>query len=64
MRKGSGGRGHSRTTDTRIFAACLISAGRYSYDDVLAFETSLGKRFDWVLHVGDFGIWHPVRWPQ
>ncbi len=27
------------------------------YDDVLAFETSLGVRFDWVLHVGDFGIW-------
>lgn len=27
------------------------------YGDVLAFETSLGARFDWVLHVGDFGIW-------
>jgi hypothetical protein len=27
------------------------------YDDVLAFETRLGVRFDWVLHVGDFGIW-------
>jgi predicted phosphodiesterase len=27
------------------------------YDDVLAFEAALGSRFDWVLHVGDFGIW-------
>jgi predicted phosphohydrolase len=27
------------------------------YDDVLAFEESLGVRFEWVLHVGDFGVW-------
>jgi hypothetical protein len=27
------------------------------YDDVLAFEESLGVRFDCVLHVGDFGVW-------
>lgn len=27
------------------------------YADVLAFEESLGVRFDHVLHVGDFGIW-------
>jgi hypothetical protein len=27
------------------------------YDDVLAFEGSLGVRFDYVLHVGDFGVW-------
>jgi predicted phosphodiesterase len=27
------------------------------YADVLAFEVHLGRRFDWVLHVGDFGIW-------
>jgi predicted phosphodiesterase len=27
------------------------------YHDVLAFESSLGVRFDYVLHVGDFGIW-------
>lgn len=27
------------------------------YDDVLAFEESLGVRFDYVLHVGDFGVW-------
>jgi len=27
------------------------------YDDVQAFEASLGIRFDWVLHVGDFGVW-------
>lgn len=27
------------------------------YGDVLAFEDSLGVRFAWVLHVGDFGIW-------
>ena len=26
------------------------------YDDVLAFEMSLGGIFEWVLHVGDFGI--------
>lgn len=25
--------------------------------DVLALERVLGKRFDWVLHVGDFGVW-------
>ena len=27
------------------------------YDDVLAFENALGRRFEWVLHVGDFGVW-------
>jgi hypothetical protein len=27
------------------------------YDDVLAFELALGRRFEAVLHVGDFGIW-------
>lgn len=27
------------------------------YDDVLTFEISLGAAFDWVLQVGDFGIW-------
>src|SRR5690606_21740791 len=27
------------------------------YEDVLAFEGTLGVRFDWVLHVGDFGVW-------
>lgn len=26
------------------------------YDNVLAFEDLLGLRFDWILHVGDFGI--------
>lgn len=26
-------------------------------DDLPAFETALSARFDWVLHVGDFGIW-------
>lgn len=32
------------------------------YADVLAFERDLGRRFDWVLHVGDFGIWpDPAR---
>jgi len=32
------------------------------YDEVLAFEESLGLRFSWVLHVGDFGIWpDPTR---
>ena len=32
------------------------------YDEVLAFEESLGVRFAWVLHVGDFGIWpDPTR---
>ena len=30
--------------------------------DILAFEESLGLRFAWVLHVGDFGIWpDPTR---
>ena len=27
------------------------------YQDVLAFEASLGLRFDYVLQVGDFGVW-------
>jgi Icc-related predicted phosphoesterase len=27
------------------------------YEDVLAFEASLGLRFESVLHVGDFGVW-------
>jgi hypothetical protein len=26
------------------------------YEDVLAFEESLGVRFDYVLHVGDFTV--------
>jgi hypothetical protein len=30
--------------------------------DVLAFESTLGVRLDWVLHVGDFGVWpDPTR---
>jgi hypothetical protein len=32
------------------------------YQGVFAFEASLGIRFDYVLHVGDFGIWpDPTR---
>ncbi len=27
------------------------------YADVLAFEAALGARFEWVLQVGDFGVW-------
>lgn len=27
------------------------------YADVLDFEAALGVRFEWVLHVGDFGVW-------
>jgi Icc-related predicted phosphoesterase len=27
------------------------------YAGVLAFEAALSVRFDWVLHVGDFGVW-------
>ena len=27
------------------------------YEDVLAFEESLHIRFDYVLQVGDFGVW-------
>jgi len=27
------------------------------YEEVLAFEADLSARFDWLLHVGDFGIW-------
>ena len=30
------------------------------YHDVLALEAALGMRFDYMLHVGDFGIW-PIR---
>lgn len=32
------------------------------YTGVLEFEAALGVRFDWILHVGDFGIWpDPAR---
>ncbi len=32
------------------------------YAGVLAFEVALGVRFDWLLHVGDFGVWpDPAR---
>lgn len=32
------------------------------YADVLALEQRLAVRFDWVLHVGDFGVWpDPAR---
>ncbi|MBN1609336.1 MAG: hypothetical protein JW940_22085 [Polyangiaceae bacterium] len=27
------------------------------YADIRAFEAALSVRFDWVLHVGDFGVW-------
>jgi hypothetical protein len=27
------------------------------YEDVLLFEAALGVRFEWVLQVGDFGVW-------
>ncbi|MCC6811920.1 MAG: metallophosphoesterase [Deltaproteobacteria bacterium] len=27
------------------------------YADISAFEAALALRFDWVLHVGDFGVW-------
>jgi hypothetical protein len=27
------------------------------YAEVIDFEASLGVRFEWVLHVGDFGVW-------
>ena len=27
------------------------------YEDILGFEGALGVRFEWVLHVGDFGVW-------
>src|SRR5688572_2969191 len=27
------------------------------YADVFAFDQALGVTFDWVLHVGDFGVW-------
>ena len=27
------------------------------YEEVLAFEVELGVRFEWVLHVGDLGVW-------
>ncbi len=27
------------------------------YDDVLAFEAALEVRFEWILHVGDCGVW-------
>jgi predicted phosphohydrolase len=32
------------------------------YTGVVAFEAALGVRFDWLLHVGDFGVWRePAR---
>ena len=27
------------------------------YSEVLAFEAALSVRFDWILHVGDHGVW-------
>jgi len=27
------------------------------YEGALTFEAALGVRFDWLLHVGDFGVW-------
>lgn len=27
------------------------------FQEVFAFEKSLGVRFAWLLHVGDFGVW-------
>jgi hypothetical protein len=38
-------------------AGDIHSAMSSLYQDVFAFEASLGVRFDYVLHVGDFGIW-------
>jgi hypothetical protein len=33
------------------------------FEDVLTFEESLGVRFEWVLHVGDFGMWpRSISW--
>jgi predicted phosphodiesterase len=32
------------------------------YEDVFTFENALGVRFEWVLHVGDLGVWpDPAR---
>ena len=31
------------------------------YEDVLAFEATLGICFEWVLHVGDFGVWPDAK---
>jgi Icc-related predicted phosphoesterase len=38
-------------------AGDIHGAMNFLYEDVLSFETSLGTRFEWVLHVGDFGVW-------
>lgn len=38
-------------------AGDIHGAMDHLYEDVLAFESALGIRFEWVLHVGDFGIW-------
>ena len=51
-----------RSLDWRGRAVLICAAGDIHgaisrfYDDVLSFEISLGVTFDWVLHVGDFGI--------
>ena len=31
------------------------------YDDILDFEVALGVRFEWVLHVGDIGVWPDIN---
>lgn len=41
-------------------AGDIHGAMNHLYDDVLAFEAVLGVRFDYVLQVGDFGIWPDV----
>lgn len=38
-------------------AGDIHGAVDHLYRNVIAFEASLGVRFDYVLHVGDFGIW-------
>jgi predicted phosphodiesterase len=49
--------------ERRATAMILCAAGdihgrmNLLYEDVLAFEVALGVRFDWVLQVGDFGVW-------
>jgi hypothetical protein len=64
QRHASGSASASNPNETANAASVFVCAagdihgaiGRF-YDDVLAFQTRLGVRFDWVLHVGDFGIW-------
>jgi hypothetical protein len=51
------GSGHGGRAMIICAAGDIHGAHDRLFEDVLAFEEALGVRFEWVLHVGDFGVW-------